>query len=48
MVFIKARSCLTNLISFYDKTICLVDMGKALHVAYMDFSKTVVSHSILP
>ena len=26
--FIKGRSCLTNLISFYDQVTCLVDEGK--------------------
>ena len=44
--FMKGRSCLTNLISFYDKVTCLVDEGKAVDVVYLDFSKT-VSHSIL-
>ncbi|KAK4827462.1 hypothetical protein QYF61_018255 [Mycteria americana] len=46
--FRKGRSCLTNLISFYDKVTCLVDEGKAVDV-YLDFSKAfdMVSHSIL-
>ena len=44
----KGRSCLTHLISFYDKVICLVDEGKAVDVVYLDFSKTfdTISHSI--
>ena len=47
--FMKGRSCWTNLISFYDKVICLVDEGKAVDVVYLDFSKAfdTVSHSIL-
>ncbi|KAK4818796.1 hypothetical protein QYF61_019517 [Mycteria americana] len=45
----KGRSCLTNLISFYDKVTHLVDEGKAVHVVYLDFSKAfdAISHSIL-
>ncbi|KAK4828106.1 hypothetical protein QYF61_023468, partial [Mycteria americana] len=47
--FRKGRSCLTNLISFYDKVTCLVDEGKAVDVVYLDFSKAfdTASHSIL-
>ncbi|KAK4819533.1 hypothetical protein QYF61_006026 [Mycteria americana] len=47
--FRKGRSCLTNLISFYDKVTHLVDEGKAVYVFYLDFSKAfdTVSHSIL-
>jgi len=36
--FSNGRSHLTNLISFYDKVICLVDEGKASDVVYLDFS----------
>ncbi|GAB0184555.1 mitochondrial enolase superfamily member 1 [Grus japonensis] len=47
--FMKGRSCLTNLTSFYDKATCLVDEGKAVDVVYPDFSKAfdTFSHSIL-
>ncbi|KAK4806896.1 hypothetical protein QYF61_012628 [Mycteria americana] len=47
--FRKGRSCLTNLISFYDKVTRLVDEGKAVDVVYLDFTKAfdTVSHSIL-
>ncbi|KAK4830528.1 hypothetical protein QYF61_011507 [Mycteria americana] len=47
--FMKGRSCLTNLISFYDQVTCLVDKRKAVDVLCLDFSKAfdTVSHSIL-
>ncbi|KAJ7420827.1 RNA-directed DNA polymerase from mobile element jockey-like protein [Willisornis vidua] len=47
--FRKGRSCLTNLISFYDQVTHLVDEGKALDVVYLELSKVfdTVSHSIL-
>ena len=47
--FMKGRSCLTNLISFYDLVTHLVDEEKAVDVVYLDFSKAfdTVSHSIL-
>ncbi|PKU43594.1 rna-directed dna polymerase from mobile element jockey-like [Limosa lapponica baueri] len=44
-----SATCLTNLISFYDKVICLVDEGMAVVVVYLDFSKAFDTffHSIL-
>lgn len=45
----KGRSCLTNVISFCDRVIHLVDEGRTVDVVYLDFSKAPgsVSHSIL-
>jgi len=37
--FMKNRSCLTNLVSFYDQVNCLMGRGKAVDVIYLDFSK---------
>ena len=47
--FMKGRSCLTNLISFYDQVTRLEDEGKAVDVVHLDFSKAfdTVSHSTL-
>ncbi|GAB0209474.1 mitochondrial enolase superfamily member 1 [Grus japonensis] len=47
--FTKEKSCLTNLIPFYDKVTNLVDEGKAVDVLFLDFSKVfdAVPHSVL-
>ncbi|CAM4630328.1 unnamed protein product [Lepidochelys kempii] len=47
--FTKGRSCLTNLIAFYDEITGSVDEGKAVDVLFLNFSKAfdTVSHSIL-
>ncbi|RMC06974.1 hypothetical protein DUI87_16426 [Hirundo rustica rustica] len=46
--FRRGRSCLTNLISFFDQVTHLVDAGRAVDVVYLDFSKAfdTISHSI--
>ncbi|CAM4674736.1 unnamed protein product [Lepidochelys kempii] len=47
--FTKGKSCLTNLIVFYDKIIGSVNEGKAVDMLFLDFRKAfdTVSHSIL-
>ena len=47
--FIKGKSCLTNLIAFYDDMTGWVDERRAVDVVYLDFSKAfdTVSHHIL-
>jgi len=47
--FMKGRSCLTNMISFYDQVTRPVDEGKAVDIIYLDVSKAfdTVPHNIL-
>ncbi|GAB0186351.1 mitochondrial enolase superfamily member 1 [Grus japonensis] len=47
--FTRGKSCLTNLIAFCDDMTGWVDEGRAVDVAYLDFSKAfdTVSHNIL-
>lgn len=47
--FIKAISCLTNLISFYNEMSGAVDKGRTMYVVYLSFSKAfgAVSHVTL-
>ncbi|CAM5172533.1 unnamed protein product [Natator depressus] len=46
--FTKGKSCLTNLIAFYDEITGSVDEGKAVDMLFLDFSKAfdTISYSI--
>lgn len=37
--FLRGDSCVSNLISFYDKVICQVDKGKAMDISLSAFQK---------
>ena len=37
--FTKGKSCLINLINFYDEMTSLVDEGRAVDIVYLEFNK---------
>lgn len=47
--FTNRKSCVTNVMAFQNDMISLMDEGKALDIAYLDFSKAfdIVSYNIL-
>jgi len=46
--FTKGKSCLTNLIAFYDDMTSWADEGRAVDVVYSDFSKVLTLSAVTP
>ena len=46
--FVKRRSCLTNVIEFFEEVTKMIDEGRAVDVVYMDFSKAWISVRTIP
>lgn len=45
--FTKEKSCLTNLMAFYDKMTSLVDEKRTMDVIYLNFSKAVLTDKLV-
>lgn len=41
-MFTKGKSCISNLLSFYIKVICLVGKGKEVVIIFLNFSKVLI------
>lgn len=46
--FTRGKPCLTNLIAFSNEITCSVDVGRAVDIIYLDFSKALDTVSPQP